>query len=161
MLQGEKPLHWQQAIAWHGDIPTYNVYTFGICGEKFFQELKKNGRLLGTRCPECEITYIPPRRYCERCFAHLQEWQEVPTWGRVFAYTLAYYDLDGRRLEEPDILALVRFDGVHGGLIHRLGEVGSSEVYKDMEVEALLKPEGQRQGSILDILYFRPRRKGG
>ncbi|MFN3974530.1 MAG: Zn-ribbon domain-containing OB-fold protein [Dehalococcoidia bacterium] len=156
MLPLEKPWQVGQTTAWHGEIPTYNIYTFGIAGERFFRELKEHGRFLGTRCPACALTYMPPRIYCERCFASLEEWVEVPGRGTVFTFTLAYYDLDGHRMERPDILALVRLEGAHGGILHRLGEVHPSQVSIGMQVEAVLKPPQERQGSILDILYFRP-----
>lgn len=156
MLPLEKPHQIPQTIAWPGEIPTYNIYTFGIAGERFFRALKEHGRFLGTRCSACALTYVPPRIYCERCFASLEEWVEVPGRGTVFTFTLAYYDLDGHRLERPDILALVRLEGAHGGILHRLGEVEPSQVSIGMRVEAVLKPPQERQGSILDIRYFRP-----
>ena len=36
--------------SWEGEVPIYSVYTLGVAGERFFQELKQNGRLMGTRC---------------------------------------------------------------------------------------------------------------
>lgn len=148
----------RQPVAWQGEVPTYNIYTLGTAGERFFRELKDHGRFVGTRCAACRLTYIPPRIYCERCFAGLEDWTEVPGQGTVFTYTLAYYDLDDHRLERPEVLAFVQLHGAHGGLVHRLGEVDPTEVRLGMEVEALLKPASERQGSILDILYFRPLR---
>jgi len=46
---------------WHGDMEAQYIYTAGIAGERFFRELKDNGKLVGTRCPKCDITYMPPR----------------------------------------------------------------------------------------------------
>ena len=43
-----------------------------------------------------------------------------------------------------------------GGLVHRLDEVEPVEIEIGMPVEAVFKPQAERQGSILDILYFRP-----
>jgi uncharacterized OB-fold protein len=143
------------AIAWHGDIPITSRYTAGIAGERFFREIKDHGRLLGTRCEACGLTYVPPTMFCERCFAQLDDWVQVASTGTVFTYTVLYADLDGKPLAEPDILAYVKLDGSDGGLIHRLGEVGPDEVEIGMRVEAVFKAEGEREGSILDIRYFR------
>jgi len=37
-----------------------------------------------------------------------------------------------------------------------LGEVELDELYIGLPVEALFKPKKEREGSILDIKYFRP-----
>jgi hypothetical protein len=41
--------------------------------------------------------------------------------------------------------------------MHKLGEVDPDAVHVGLEVEAVWKPKAQREGSILDIEYFRPR----
>jgi uncharacterized OB-fold protein len=145
-----------QAIAWQGDMPTQARYTVGIAGEKFFREIQEHGRFLGTVCPACGITYVPPRLYCERCFAHLKEWVEVPTTGRVHTFTIVHLDLDGEPLPEPRILAFVHLDGTDGGLVHFLDEVEPDQVCIGMCVEAVFKDKADRRGGILDIAYFKP-----
>jgi len=148
--------HLRDALAWEGEIPISSRYTVGIAGERFFREILENGRLMGTRCPECDLTYVPPRLYCERCFAHLDEWVEVPSTGRVRTYTVVHVDLDGNPLDEPRILAFIQLDGTDGGLVHYLGEVDPDQVCIGMCVEAVFKEKAERKGGILDIAYFRP-----
>jgi uncharacterized OB-fold protein len=148
--------HVHDALAWEGDMPTQGRYTAGIAGERFFREIQENERLLGTVCPTCDIVYVPPRLYCERCFAHLEEWVEVPPTGRVYTFTVVHLDLDGNRLPEPRIMAFVQLDGTDGGLVHYLGEVARGELCIGMAVEAVFKDQADRRGSILDIAYFRP-----
>ena len=146
----------EQVKAWEGDMPTQGRYTVGIAGEKFFREIKDNGKFLGTVCPTCGITYVPPRLYCEQCFAHLEEWVEAPTTGRVYTFTVVHVDLDGNYLPEPRIMAFVHLDGTDGGLVHYLGETDPEVVQIGMEVEAVFKDAAEREGSILDIVHFRP-----
>jgi uncharacterized OB-fold protein len=143
-------------IAWRGDIPITSRYTAGIAGEKFFREIKDNARIVGTRCEACGLTYVPATMFCERCFAELDEWVEVASRGEVFTYTVLYCDLDEKPLDPPAVLAYVRLDGSDGGLVHYLGEVEPECVCVGMEVEAVFKDAAERQGSILDIAYFRP-----
>src|SRR5207247_10607474 len=70
-------------------------YTAGVAGERFFQTLRSRGVLAVTRCAECQVTYLPPRLYCERCFADLsQAWAEVAPGGRVHTYTVVCEDQD-------------------------------------------------------------------
>ena len=153
----EKVTQLSQTKPWYGEIPVYYLYTFGIAGERFFREIKDNAKIFGAKCAKCNLTYVPPKMYCERCFEALEEWIEVGNKGVVHTYTVAHVDLDGSRLEEPVILALVTLDGAHGGLVHRLGEIKAEEVKIGMEVEAVFKEKAERTGSILDIKYFKPR----
>jgi uncharacterized OB-fold protein len=141
-------------VAWLGDLPVTNRYTYGLAGEKFFRTIKDEGRILGTYCPDCDHTYVPATIFCERCLGKLEKWVDVGTKGDVVTFTILNIDLDGTPLEKPDVIALVRF--ADGGLIHRLGEVELDEVEIGMTVEAVFKPKDERVGSILDIQYFKP-----
>lgn len=148
--------HVHEARVWEGDMPTQALYTFGIAGERFFREIQQNGQFLGTTCRACNITYVPPRLYCERCFAHLDEWVEVPATGRVHTYTIVHLDLDGKELPEPRILAFVHLDGTDGGVVHFLDGVRPDQICIGMCVAAVFRDQPERRGSILDIAYFRP-----
>jgi len=141
--------------AWRGEMPLTGRYTAGIAGERFFREIKDNARIMGTRCPNCGITYVPARLYCERCFAKLEEWVEVPPTGIVHTFTVVHRNLDDEPLAEPEIIAFIQLDDSDGGLVHRLGEVSPDEVHIGMRVEAVFKPREEREGSILDIKYFK------
>ena len=141
----------------HGDMPVTFQYTQGIAGERFLRELLENGRFLGTRCAQCAYTYLPPRLYCERCFASLEDaWVEVGPQGTVEAVTVAHLDLSGEPLAEPQTLALIRLDGADGLLVHRIDDADAAGVEIGTRVEAVLRPQRQRKGSILDIRYFKP-----
>lgn len=137
-----------------GDFPVSHLYTMGAAGERFFRELKDNGRLMGTRCSACDHVYVPPSMFCPNCFAALDEWREVGPQGAVRAVTTAHIGADGQRVETPETLALVQLDGADGLLAHRIGEADRVEI--GARVEAILKDAGERTGSILDVRYFRP-----
>jgi uncharacterized OB-fold protein len=132
------------ATVWRGDLPITSRYTAGIAGERFFREIKDHARFLGTRCTACGLTYVPAAMFCERCFADLDEWVEVPNQGTVFTYTVLHLDLDERPLDPPAVL------------VHYVGEANPKAVFIGMEVEAVFKDAASREGSILDIQYFRP-----
>lgn len=140
--------------AWNGQFPQRSRYTFGLAGERFFRALKEEGKILGSCCPRCDVLYVPGRAFCERCLGALEEWIDVGTRGTVFTFTVLHEDLDGRPLEPPEMVALVRFGD--GGLLHRLREVDPETVSIGMEVEAVLRPANERKGSIDDIFGFRP-----
>jgi uncharacterized OB-fold protein len=141
--------------AWPGELPVTSRYTFGMAGERFFRAIKEEGKIYGSRCATCEITYVPGRQFCERCMDELNEWLDVGTQGEVHTFTLLYENLDGSTREEPEIVAFVRIGD--GGIVHRLDDVNYEEVTIGMTVEAVFKPKSKRQGSILDIQHFRPK----
>ena len=142
---------------WRGQIPVNYVYTMGRAGEKFFRGILK-GQLLTTECQTCSVTYLPPRIYCERCFARLEEsYTKVPAQGTVHTFTACHKTLDGSHTDDPILLAMIRIDQTDGGLVHYLGEVKPDAVYVGMPVQAKFKSKKERVGSILDIAYFKPR----
>ena len=145
-----------QATAWRGDLPITSRYSAGLAGEKFFRAIKDDAQFLGTRCEACDLVYVPAVIFCERCFAELDEWVAVPSTGHIFSFTLLFRDLDGQPLEEPLPLAYVKLDGCDGGLVHYVGETEVNLIHIGMEVEAVFKDPPERQGSILDVKYFRP-----
>jgi len=144
---------------WRGRIPVNYQYTTGRAGEKFFQAISK-GEFVATKCHGCEVVYLPPRIYCERCFARLEDnYQKVAPQGEVLTFTICHRKMDGSHSDKPIIVAVIRMSDTDGGLVHCLGEVKPEDVSIGMQVEAVFKPKKQQEGSILDIDYFKPTNK--
>jgi len=61
-------------------------------------------------------------------------------------------------LEESEIPAVIDIDGTNPlvGIMHKIGGVDPKDVKIGMKVKAVWKPEDEREGSILDIKYFKP-----
>ncbi len=134
---------------WRDALPLHYEYTAGIAGEKFLRALKR-GKLVAGRCSNCDVTFLPPRIYCVRCFGRVETFVEVTSRGRVAATTVA----NGRqRKKEATGFVYVEFDGVEGGLIHRADgwqpRIGARVIPR-------FAPKAQRRGSILDIEGFEP-----
>src|SRR3989441_9128730 len=130
-----------QARVWRGTMPVQYLYTAGVAGERFFQTLRRKGVFAVTTCAECQVTYLPPRLYCERCFADLSEaWAEVAPSGRVHTYTVVHEDQDGRPLDPPQVVAFVRIDGTSGGLTAPLLPPPPPDGQMEMPVDGLLPP---------------------
>ncbi len=140
--------------AWLGEMPVTSRYTAGLAGEKFLRAIKDEGKILGSHCDRCGVTYVPARQFCERCMDELDETVDVGTEGEVHTFTLLFENLDGSPREEPEIVAFIRLGD--GGLVHKLDEVHLDDLDIGMPVEAVFKPKAEREGSILDIKYFRP-----
>ncbi|HID89293.1 MAG TPA: Zn-ribbon domain-containing OB-fold protein [Anaerolineae bacterium] len=129
----------------------------GIAIGRFLRELKA-GRLVGTRCANCGRVMVPPRMFCEHCFAPIDEFVPLEDTGTVITFSLCYVTWDMVRIEEPQIPAVIGIDGASPGMgiMHLLGEVDPKAVKIGMRVAAVWKPPEERTGAITDILYFKP-----
>jgi hypothetical protein len=130
----------------------------GIAVGEYLRGLKR-GVILARECRSCRRVLVPPRMFCEECFRPTDRWLEVQDTGRVNTFSICHIAYDMTPLDEPELPAVVEIDGATEGygFLHKLGEVAPDDVRIGMEVEAVWKPEGEREGSILDIRYFRPR----
>lgn len=129
----------------------------GVAISRYLAELK-NGQLIGRKCHKCRRIMIPPRMFCEHCFRPTDEWVYLEDTGTVITFSLCYVTWDMQRLEVPIIPAVIGIDGASRGMgiMHLLGEVEPEQVTVGMRVQAVWKPAEQREGSILDIEYFKP-----
>jgi len=128
----------------------------GVAIGRFLEGLKE-GRLLARRCHRCRRVLLPPRMFCEQCFRPTDEWVAVPDSGTVNTYSISHIRWDASPLEEPIVIGVIEIDDTsHGGLLHYLGEIDGNDVRIGMKVQAVWKPAPEREGSILDIVYFRP-----
>lgn len=148
---GKNTIHWNES-----NIDNYFEYTAGFAGSKFFHELKENGKIVASCCKKCGIVELPPKAFCVDCFDTEIKYVEVKLPGLIYTFSISYYDLDGSKLKKPIIWALIAFNGVKGGIIHRLEEVEPEEVCIGMDVVPEFRPKEDRTGSMLDIKYFKP-----
>ena len=139
---------------WDGEFPVRHRYTPGVAGTAFFMALRDRGVLLASRCDACSYTYVPARLFCERCFAELAADTEVGPGGALVSFTIGFVGLEGEPLEEPETIGLVRLDGADSVLVHRV--LDTEEPLEIGErVGVVLRPDGDRTGTILDIEGFR------
>ena len=139
-----------EARMWKDSIPLHYEYTAGVAGERFLRGLIE-GKILGGRCEECRITYVPPKMYCTNCFGEIDAYEDVGLEGRVGALTEAHIDFAGERVAEPYLIGFVTFPNAKGGIIQRI--TGRRPVIGS-RVKARFKPSGSRMGAITDIASF-------
>jgi uncharacterized OB-fold protein len=144
----------EEVRRWDGEFPVRHRYTPGVAGTAFFTALRDRGVLLGSRCDACSYTYVPARLFCERCFAELAADTKVGPGGALVSFTIGFVGLEGEPLEDPETIGLVRLDGADSVLVHRV--LDADEPLEIGErVELVLRPDGDRTGTILDIEGFR------
>jgi uncharacterized protein len=136
--------------------PKYS-WAAGVAISRFLTELKE-GKIFARKCHKCERILVPPRMYCEQCYRPTDEWVQVKDTGTVNTFSISHVGTDARRLKTPILVAVVDIDGASPGMgiLHNLGEVERSKVTVGMKVQAVWKRPEEREGSIMDIRYFKP-----
>ncbi len=123
----------------------------------------KQGKLRGSYCTDCGRMMIPPRQFCEICnLRSVDMYFDLPDSGVVETFTVSNVNWASLPLPEgqQDIFAVIAIDGAADqmGICHKLGEIEGKDVQFGMRVKAVWKPEAEREGTITDIMYFRPMR---
>jgi len=135
---------------WRDHIPLDWKYTAGVAGERFLQLLKQ-GTIQASVCRSCGKSYLPPKIFCKDCFVQVTEWKEVHAdSGSIYSFTRVR-SVDGN--ESPQLLALIKFEGIEGGLIGKF-KPGREEPRIGMKVKPVFKKKNQRKGDLSDIEYF-------
>jgi uncharacterized OB-fold protein len=141
---------------WRDRIPLEYKYTAGIAGERFLQLLKQ-AKIQGSFCRSCGKTFLPPKIFCKDCFVQVIEWKEIPTENAyVYSFTTVKKtngEAPGSKRDGDATIALVKFEGVEGGLLGKL-KPGREEPRIGMKVKPVFKPKDQRTGQLSDIEYF-------
>ncbi len=152
----EKLVQPSQARHWTDSIPLEFHYTAGVAGEEFRRELKENGRFLASKCAKCKNMYVPARMFCPACFIEMKEKSALEKSGYVYSYTTVNRNRSGESTAEPTIIVLVKFEGVKGGIVHRLEVDSREKVGFGMRVVPVLKEAKDRTGALTDIVAFKP-----
>ena len=145
-----------QARHWTDSIPLEYHYTAGVAGEEFRRELKENAKFLTSKCPKCKTSYLPARMFCPTCFIETKEKAILTKPGYVYSHTKVLGDKSGNKMSEPVTVALIKFDGVKGGIVHKLEAAVSGRIGIGTKVEPLFRERNLRTGALTDIISFMP-----
>ncbi len=153
------------------DVPSYEdspdlryMWDNGFAITAYLDGFKK-GAIRGSSVkPDGTHMMVPCREFHElqnlRTASH---YWDLPGTGTIKTWTHAYVDWASLPLPEGkvDLFAIIALDGCDEedmGIVHRLGEVEVKDIHIGMRVKAVWKPEEEREGSVTDVLYFRPLR---
>jgi len=96
----------------------------------FFQHLRE-GRLTTTKCARCAALHWQPRIVCPACNADDLVWVDLPSEGRVFAFTAVYAGAPlGMEGDVPFVVGLVAFEGVPFKIVARIDDAR----YEDLSI---------------------------
>jgi uncharacterized protein len=130
-------------------------YVAGDYRAKYLRALKDK-KILGSKCSKTGKVFVMPIPSSPESFAPCTEFVEVPDRGIVTTFCVVNIPVIGRSLEIPYVAASVALDGAAISIFALVQEVKATDVRMGMRVEAVWKPDGERQGDHEDILYFRP-----
>jgi uncharacterized OB-fold protein len=122
-----------------------------------FADQLQAGRIVGQRCPNCGLVYVPPRTFCPMCVVAMDQEDEVELdhRGTVTSFTvLTPIQYHGQLEREDYALANVLIDGADGAVgQQRLMDVPLDDVRMGMRVEAVWAPPDERDGRAGDRGY--------
>lgn len=130
-------------------------YVAGDSRARYLRALKDK-KILGSRCSKTGSVFVPPLVNSPESFAPAEELVEVADRGVVTTFCIVNIPVVGRTLETPYVAASVALDGADISIFALIQECRPEEARMGMRVEAVWKPDGEREGSWEDILYFRP-----
>ncbi|MCG2796843.1 MAG: Zn-ribbon domain-containing OB-fold protein [Actinomycetia bacterium] len=124
---------------------------------KYLAEMRDNKRFMGTKCPECERVFVPPRAVCGRCFAEMDEWVEVGPEGQLEGFTIVRFPYinsnTGELMKVPYTSIFVTLDGTDIRTMHFSNETDEKDIEVGMRVRAVWADE-PRPTSIHACKYF-------
>jgi uncharacterized OB-fold protein len=138
------------------NIP-YN-YTIGTFASAFFDDLKRQ-RILGCRCARCERVAVPPKSFCEYCFAPVEELVEVGQTGTIEAVTVVTAAFAGSP-PVPYVVAYVKLKGATSSIANYVRGVDLGDIDAlpgEIRIEAPVRVvfTDDPQGRITDF-WFEP-----
>jgi len=130
-------------------------YVAGDFRARYLQALKDK-IILGSRCAKTGKVFLPPIVSSPESFAPCDTFVELPGRGIVTTFCIVNIPVIGRNVELPYVAASVAIDGADISIYALIQECPPAEVRMGMRVEAVWKPDGERQGDHEDILHWRP-----
>lgn len=140
------------------DVTAGFRWSVGELMDEFFSALSEK-KILGSECPGCGYTYVPPRRRCGKCHSEIGEEDliELPDKGILESFTITQLQLDGRgnfqELEEPKVIGCIKIEKADSKIFMPIGDISQNDVKKGMKVEASWRKE--TKGEIDDIQFFK------
>lgn len=109
-----------------------------------FIDYLERGKVMGTRCKDCGLTFFPPRADCHKCLKSNVEWFEVSGKGKLVSYSKLEYAPVGFGEDLPYCIAVLDYGDYK--VFGRIGnDVPEEEIRVGMEMKTMVNelPNGQ------------------
>jgi uncharacterized OB-fold protein len=128
----------------------------GLYLDKFLEGLEQK-KFIGNKCSKCGKVYIPPRKICGDCFAHIEEYIDLPDTGILTNFTYTNLQITERRPRKSTItrmLGLVKLDGADSSMLLPVIETEPKNLKIGMKVQVVWSET--IKGQPTDIKGFKP-----
>lgn len=122
------------------EIPRTVVHSHSYGKASPYFRAFEEGKLIGTHCKGCALTFLPPRPDCPECWQETH-WVYLPNKGEVATFAVVEYPGEGFEkdikivgAELPCVIVYVEIPGVDTKIMSRLEGVDPSGVYIGMPV---------------------------
>jgi uncharacterized OB-fold protein len=104
----------------------------------------EGGKVMGTRCKKCGLTFFPPRADCYQCLSSDMEWFQVAGTGKLLTYSKLQYGPVGFEGDLPYCIAVLDYGNykVFGRIAKELAD---EEIKVGMAMKTVVNtlPNGQ------------------
>jgi uncharacterized OB-fold protein len=131
----------------------------------FLTKIRDEGKIVANKCPVCHRIVLPPRIVCAYDKVEIEDkpenWVELSDKGTVTdCVGIDEREVDtitGEFVGTPNPILFVRLDGGDEWTIlgHIAEEMDVSKYPRGARVQAVWKPQQERQGKTSDIKFFR------
>jgi uncharacterized OB-fold protein len=112
-----------------------------------YNQYLNEGKLMGSRCLKCAVSFVPPRPMCTRCYSTDLEWTEVKGSGRLAAFTVIAI--------APPFMMAQGYDRKHPYISGVVELAGGGRVDARIEGVDPSKPESIRIGMPMKAAFIR------
>jgi len=136
---------------WH--MPYH--WCYGKSNAEFFERLKNEKALYGSRCTSCRKVVVPLSGLCARCFADTEpEVIQLKDEGVLDSFTIVYLPYPGQPAAPPYAYGMIKLDGADNFFMHMVDGIPLDDIRVGMRVKAVWNDEPR--GDFYDIEYFKP-----
>ncbi len=137
--------------AWDLGLYRWKVEADGL---KALVDGLREGKIVGRKCDQCGIVYVPPVTYCRKCLIDIETCIDLAATGTVRTFTVNLADVRGNPLDEPQVICCFQPDGSDAWFMGVLVIDDWKKVHVGMHVRAKLRAEPK--GELADIEYWEP-----
>lgn len=119
---------------------------------RFLTTLRDDGEIVASACG-CGHSHVPPRDVCPACGEKVDTFEALDPVGHLVTWTTDGEAPEDAPFEGAVTYGVVRLEGAQGGLLHAV-DANGAQLEPGARVEARLRPEEEREGSITDIECF-------
>ena len=136
--------------SWDLGIYKWKVEADGL---KLLTKGLKDKKILGRKCTQCGLVYVPGVDYCRKCFIDIDEVVEVKPTGKICTFTVNLADVRGNPMD-PQVICCFQLDGSDSWLMGSLEIEDWKKVYVGMPVRIRFREE--TTGELADMECWEP-----